>query len=470
MTTSLNNLNRSRRKKKKERRQKKKEERRKNMDDQRRRVAVAVGGAMLAIGEVEMEQQMVIAREAQRRQHEEEEERRLARLARGPRIWVRDWIGRRQQFGWYEQLMAELEREDPRTFKNMVRMEPAMFHELVDRLTPRIAKRDTNYRKALPPGLKVAITLKYLATGDKYKTMSQGFRVADNSVSICIKEVCQAIIDELKEEVLVCPTTPEEWLEVAEGFKRKWNFLHALGALDGKHIRSKQPPKSGTTYRNYKKFFSIILMALVDSEYKFMWVEVGANGASSDAQIFNASELKRHIEAENLGIPLPEPLEGDDQDMPYFLIGDDAFALREYMMKPYPRTNLDHDKRIFNYRCSRARRVVENAFGILANRFQCLLGTLGQKVTTMQKIVMACVCLHNLMRIRYPGAQIAVADREDDEHNLIPGAWRDGRALPDIARALPGNHDTLAAKNQRDYLKAYYNSPVGAVPWQERMI
>ena len=211
-------------------------------------------------------------------------------------------------------------------------------------------------------------------------------------------------------------------------------------------------------------------MALVDPAYKFMWVEVGADGACSDAQIFNSSQLKQKILNGTLNIPQPEPLPGDNQPMPYFLIGDDAFALRQWMMKPYSRRNMDHDQRVYNYRCSRARRVVENAFGVLVNRFQCRLTCLPQWPEQAEQIVMACICLHNLMRTRYPGVQNEVMDREDEDHNVIPGEWRDGRDLPDMTRHLGGNRDTLAAKDQRDTLKAYYNSDAGAVAWQGRMI
>lgn len=106
-------------------------------------------------------------------------------------------------------------------------------------------------------------------------------------------------------------------------------------------------------------------MALVDASYKVIWVE--ANGACSDAQIFNNSKLKEKIEDGTLDIPQPENLLGDDRPMPYFLIGDEAFALRTTMMKPYSSYNMDHDQRVYNYRCSRARRVVENAFSVLAS-------------------------------------------------------------------------------------------------------
>ncbi|WAR23545.1 hypothetical protein MAR_037238 [Mya arenaria] len=108
---------------------------------------------------------------------------------------------------------------------------------------------------------------------------------------------------------------------------------------------------------------------------------------------------------------------------------NDAFPLRQYMLKPYPHRHLAGDERLFNYRCSRARRVVENAFGILANRFRCLLTTLEMRPSTVTKTVMACMTLHNLMRTRYPNIQNADLDREDEQGQFIAGAWRDQAVL-----------------------------------------
>ena len=366
--------------------------------------------------------------------------------------------------------MVELEAEDPREFKRMMRMEPAMFHELEGRLAPRLEKRDTNWRKALPPGLKLAVTIYYLATGASYQTLQYAYRVAANTISLIVVEVCNAIIEEFRDAMIKCPCTPEEWKEKAEEFGVIWNFWHGLGAVDGKHCGMNSPPESGSLYHNYKGFFSIILMALVDARYRFMWVEIGANGACSDAQVFNSSHLKRCVDDGSIGFPPADNLPGDDQPMPYFLIGDDAFALRTTMMKPYSKRGLSKQERIFNYRCSRARRVVENAFGILAKRFQCLLNKLRQEADTAQKVVMTCVILHNLMRTRYQGETDAMLDREDDQHHVNPGQWRQGKQLPPLMPNPGNNRDTKAAKNQRDYLREYYNSEVGAVAWQQKMV
>ena len=135
---------------------------------------------------------------------------------------------------------------------------------------------------------------------------------------------------------------------MAQKFYHCWNFPHALGALDGKHIAIKAPAKSGSLYHNYKGFFSIILLGLVDAEYQFLWVDVGTHGSTSDASIFNVSALKDALETETLGLPEPDPLPGDDKPMPYFLVGDDAFALQMWMMKPHALRQLTKEQRIFN--------------------------------------------------------------------------------------------------------------------------
>ena len=84
-------------------------------------------------------------------------DRRRERRRRDRVVWVRQWILRRPEHGMYHKLMVELRNEDPRAFQHFMRMPPAMFDELVQRLTPRLTKQDTNYRASLEPGLKVAI-------------------------------------------------------------------------------------------------------------------------------------------------------------------------------------------------------------------------------------------------------------------------------------------------------------------------
>ena len=123
-----------------------------------------------------------------------------------------------------------------------MRMPPEMYDELLRRVGPRITKQNTKYRLPLDPGLKLAVTLRHLASGTKYSDMQYGWRVPDNTISVVVREVCQAIIDEYLDEVMTCPTTPEGWRAISDNFMKRWNFPHTCGALDGKHVACRCPP------------------------------------------------------------------------------------------------------------------------------------------------------------------------------------------------------------------------------------
>ena len=103
-------------------------------------------------------------------------------------------------------------------------------------------------------------------------------------------------------------------------------------------------------------------------------MDVGTAGSCSDAQIFNTCHLKRKIDDGSIGLPDPAPIAQGGRDVPCFILADDAFALKTWLMKPYGRRMLTREERIANYRISR--RVVENAFGILVSRFRVMMTTI----------------------------------------------------------------------------------------------
>jgi len=386
--------------------------------------------------------------------------------------WVSPYLQRRVEYGHYHNLMSELAAESPELYKNFIRMPKEMFDEIVERVTPYIQKRRTFWRVPLDPGLRVAITLRFLATGNSYKSLQYSFRVAHNTISHIVPETCNAIIAEYGAQEIRLPTSQQEWRDVARGFEERWNLPHCIGAIDGKHIRIRNPDLGGTYFFNYKKFFSIVIMAVVDSSYKFTYVDVGAIGSESDGGVFAKSKLFDLLDRNTGNIPCAEPLakapEGRAVD--YFLVGDDAFPLRNYLLKPYPTRGLTKEERLYNYRLSRGRRTVENAFGILANRFRVLHTSICLQPDRAESVVLAACCLHNMLRAR----SIAAANEGDEEdpetHEVIPGAWRDnppvGTPLPAVAR----NTATILAKEQREYLKQYFSSPAGSVSWQDSMI
>ncbi len=129
-------------------------------------------------------------------------------------VWVRNWLQRLPLYGQYKKLMVEFRDEDVAGFRNFMRKDPAMFQELIQRLGDRITKQGRWFKKTLELGLKLVITLCHLATGDNYHSLMYIFRLASNTISLIIREVCVAIIDEFAAEVLDSPTSPKSGREV----------------------------------------------------------------------------------------------------------------------------------------------------------------------------------------------------------------------------------------------------------------
>ena len=105
--------------------------------------------------------------------------------------------------------------------------------------------------------------------------------------------------------------------------------------------------------------------------FSFIYVNVGCQGRISDGGVFHNTSLRQAIDDHSANLPQDAPYPGMDQPMPYAFVADEAFPLRSYIMKPFAQRNLTPNQTAYNYRVTRARRTIENAFGILANRYFC---------------------------------------------------------------------------------------------------
>ena len=199
-----------------------------------------------------------------------------------------------------------------------------------------------------------------------------------------------------------------------------------------------------------------MLLVLVDAEYRFFWVDCGSSLYSSDAQI-----LRGKIGDGTLGLLASEPFGEGGPDLHHFLLGDDAFALMPWMVKPYSRRQLTREERIANYRISRGKRVVENVFGILVSRFRVLLGIMEQRPKVVKYIVFTRVVLHNMLRTH----QVEV-DRASTPGNNVK-AKRNEQVV-----YVPNDNyrnPLSEAKRQQGLLKDCF-SPVGALAAREDRI
>ena len=278
-----------------------------------------------------------------------------------------------------------------------LRLSPERFDHLLSLVMPMIIKHDTAFRKAISPAERLALTLRFLASGESQQSLTFSFRMGKATVSKIISETCDAIIQVLSQHVNP-PQSESDWKRIVVDFEDLWNMPHVIGAIDGKHIRMECPANTGTLYHNYKGFFSMVLLTACDARYCFTLVDIGQYGSNNDSGVLAKSSLWKGFENNSLHVPQPKTLTGCAYEpLPYFLVGDEIFPLKTWMMQPYPGT-LSEQQRVFNYRLSRARRVIENAFGILSARWRIFSKSIKASVENVERYTFAAISLHNYLR------------------------------------------------------------------------
>ncbi|XP_064796317.1 uncharacterized protein LOC135516161 [Oncorhynchus masou masou] len=283
-------------------------------------------------------------------------------------VWVQRWLKSRKQAGEFHRLIQEL-RLFVEEFRSYFRLDGSQFDHLLQMVGARITRMDTNYRESISPVERLAICLRFLATGDSYRTIGFSFRVGRSTVAGIVPSVAQAIWDCLVGENMPVPKE-EDWRTITAENLERWNFPNCLGSIDRKHVVIQAPLCSGSQFCNYKGIYSVVLLAVVDAIYCFRVVDVGAYGKGSDGGTLRDSAFSQALQDGTLDIPPPASLPGAEDLGPvhHVFVGDEAFPLRPNLMRPYAGRQLPLPKpvRIFNKRLSRARLVVECAFGILA--------------------------------------------------------------------------------------------------------
>ncbi|XP_076748071.1 uncharacterized protein LOC143421841 [Maylandia zebra] len=114
------------------------------------------------------------------------------------------------------------------------------FEDLLSLVGPSIARLDTNYRRSIPPAERLSVCLRFLVTGDSFRTIAFSFRVGVSTVSQITPQVATSIWDCLVDDFMAVPS-PGDWRSITEGFQERWNFPLCCAALDGKHVQTKAP-------------------------------------------------------------------------------------------------------------------------------------------------------------------------------------------------------------------------------------
>ena len=145
------------------------------------------------------------------------------------------------------------------------------------------------YRKSIDPSERLALAIRYLATGETFQSLSFQFRIGTTTISQIVMEVCVAIYRLFGNEYLKTPNTAGKWNEIAELFYSRWNIPNNTGAIDGKMIVMQKPAGAGSQFHDYKENESIIALVMAGPEYECLYVDVGTNGRNPDGHAWGQS-------------------------------------------------------------------------------------------------------------------------------------------------------------------------------------
>lgn len=254
------------------------------------------------------------------------------------------------------------------------------------------------------------------------------------------------------------------------GHSQNIQFPNCGGAIDGKHIRITCPADTGALYYNYKNFYSVVLMAIVNANYEFIFADVGKNGRNSDGGVFEYTSFWRMLTNDGLRIPKRED---NVEKMNFVFLADDAFPAHEHILRRFSQnesvSNVMNER--YNSRHSRARNVVENAFGIINSRFRVLNSPMNINVENVKKVVLAICALHNYLCRRskfYLSPQ--TVDSIDKQTGEIrhTAEWRYEENVPVLVELQNVNRGRppLLPRENRDRYVSYFSSK-GRLTWQK---
>ena len=218
-------------------------------------------------------------------------------------------------------------------------------------------------------------------------------------------------------------------------------------------------------------------MAACDSNYCFTLLDIGSPGRNADSGVFSSSAFGQAIEGNSLRLPNPASPPRSVKDLPFIFVADEAFPLQPHIMRPYPGRQIPENQVIFNYRLSRARRTIENAFGILSARWRVFRRPIIAKTSKVVSVVKAACALHNWLKMadqQKPSESrhycpLDFSDMEQGDGTTAPGRWRHEANVSDgLAPIIQvgSNNYSATSSSVRDAYCQYFISEVGAVPWQ----
>ena len=390
--------------------------------------------------------------ERRRRSRKGKKQRKRWALHPGPGVWD-DYAA---LFNDTHQFWASFDDDDARAeyreyleakFRGDFRLSTSTWTWLFNRVKHLLVNtgRDARGARPLEPELVMASAVWYLATGSTYREVTSQIRrgISQNSVMRSVRIFTEAVTSVLLHEVICFPTTRAGLQRLADSFERRSLIPGIVGCADGSHIRLDGcvPRRKQKWYRNRKGSCSVVLHGVVDPRGSFLDIQTGYPGSMGDSRILQLSPLWKNAHScfAKYG---------------FCLYGDAAYPLLSWMLTGYrDRANLPPSKKKFNNQGSRARVIVECAFGKLKSQWRCMAGALRTRDPKDWKhIIASCCILHNLT-IERDGAGWEMGDPFTGGRPSKSGDGADAARDPDgginIA-GLPHIRDNSRAKAWRE--------------------
>ncbi|XP_028325402.1 non-structural maintenance of chromosomes element 4 homolog A isoform X1 [Gouania willdenowi] len=289
---------------------------------------------------------------------------------------------------WWDCVVPGLSAQE---FVQSFHMSRESFKYICDRTEDLLAKDD---RLCVPVQKLIAIAIRKLATGSNYMATSQQFGVGLSTVFNCVQEFCKAVLKGLLPVHIRTPDSAQ-LIEKATFFKNHWEVPQCVGVIDARHIPVNVPEKYLRDYCNRRGWHSMVLQAVVDGKGLFWDVCVGFPGSVRYERVLRQSQFWKDFgDGQLLG---QNKVTESGCDVGHYLIGDAAYPMHEWLMKPFLDTgSLTPEQKMYNSRLKYARSVAETAFRRLKGRWRCLLKKHGCKLELSKKIALTCCVLHNI--------------------------------------------------------------------------
>ena len=302
---------------------------------------------------------------------------------------------------------------DDDEIRRRYRLTRPLILELYDLIGAGLEPR-TNRNHAIPGMLKIFCALRYYACGSFQTVVGDGLGIHRSSVSRIVTKVTNAIC-RLRNRYISFPRTQEQLTAVKQAFHRVAQFPNVIGAIDGTLISILTPHEDEHLYVSRKGGHSLNILAICDTNMKFLYVVVKYPGSTNDAYIWSNCHLEQILENGDLG-------DG-------WLLGDSGFGLDRHLLTPIsdPQTQAERD---YNSAHCRTRQVIERAFGLTKQRFRCIHrsgGDLTYDPAKCCKIIVTCMILHNIC----VNANVPL-DGDEDEENSDNDDRQDGGGIGDI--------------------------------------